>query len=87
MDINDRIKQICDLMQPVIDDTSVPRNIRKTVEDAKNRICQGGDVNVNLASAIYSLEDVSNDINMPFHVRTSIWSIVSELERLKEEMK
>jgi len=42
---------------------------------------------VKIASAIYSLDEVANDINMPFHARTDIWNLVKELEKLKEELK
>lgn len=87
-DVKEKLKQIVDMMDPVIQDTSVPRNIRHAISEAKKRIMgEGNDVSVNLASAIYTLDDISNDINMPFHSRTEIWNIVSELERLKEELK
>jgi uncharacterized protein len=91
-DSKERIKQITDLMSPVIEDNSVPKNIRRAVSEARERINQAvakgtTEVGVNLANAIYSLDDISNDINMPFHTRTEIWGIVSELEKLKEELK
>ncbi|MEK6821351.1 MAG: UPF0147 family protein [archaeon] len=39
---------------------------------------------VAFSRAIYLLDDVSNDINLPPHSRTDIWTIISELEALKE---
>lgn len=83
-----KIEEISVLMDPVIEDTTVPRNIRRAVNEAKKKIMEdSGDLSVKLASAIYILDDVANDINMPFHTRTEIWNIISELERLKEEVK
>lgn len=76
-----------ELMEAVIQDTSVPRNIRKVVEDAKNKIESKEESEVNISSAVYMLDDISNDINMPAHTRTEIWTIISELENLKEKVK
>jgi uncharacterized protein (UPF0147 family) len=82
-----RIQQINALMDPIIADTSVPRNIRKAVADAKERISKSGDLDVSISSAIYLLDEAANDINLPFHARTDVWNLVSELEKLKEEIK
>jgi len=71
-------------MDSILEDITVPKNIRKAVADAKEKILsKEGEFNVNVMTAIYLLDDVSNDINMPFHTRTEIWNIVSELEKLK----
>jgi len=85
--IDERLRQIGILMDAVIDDTSVPRNIRKIVSDAKTRILSKGELDVSIANAIYMLGEISNDINMPFHARTDLWNVISELEKLKEEIK
>jgi hypothetical protein len=86
-EISDKIQQIGQLMDPVIEDTSVPRNIRKTVTDAKLRIMSStGDLDVNVSSALLLLDEISNDINMPGHARTQIWNLISELEKIKQEI-
>ena len=74
------------LIEDIISDNGVPRNIRKSVSDAKERLLKGGD-DVNMTGAIYLLDECLNDINMPFHTRPAIMEIISELERMKEEMK
>jgi hypothetical protein len=76
-----------ELMDEVIQDTSVPRNIRKVVEEAKTKIENKKELDLNISAAIYMLDDISNDINMPSHARTEIWKIISELENLKEKIK
>jgi uncharacterized protein (UPF0147 family) len=82
------IEQINGLMESIIADTTVPRNIRKAVQDAKTLV-NGPEksLSVNLTSAIYALDEALNDINLPFHTRPEIMSIISELERLKEQAK
>ena len=78
---------LIELMDAVIEDTSVPRNIRKVVEDSKHKIENKKELSLGISSAIYMLDDISNDINMPSHSRTEIWTIISELEKLKETTK
>jgi hypothetical protein len=86
-ELKKRIKDAVDLMQEVIDDRSVPRNIRNTVEEAKEKISQKKASAMDFSAAIYMLDDISNDINMPYHTRTDIWEIISKLEAVKEKMK
>ncbi len=86
-EVSKRVEEISMLMEPIIDDNTVPRNIRNAVSEAKRKISTTKDMSVGLAGAMYLLEDVSSDINMPSHVRTMLWSVISELERFKEETK
>ncbi|HEQ78591.1 MAG TPA: hypothetical protein ENI78_03090, partial [Euryarchaeota archaeon] len=41
------------------------------------------DIGVRVSSAIYILEEISNDRNLPLHARTLIWNVSSELETVK----
>ena len=76
-----------EMMKSLGEDPSVPRNIRSTVLDAADKILQQkDDLNVRIGSAMYSMEDISNDINMPSHTRTEIWTIISALEAVKEKL-
>ncbi len=74
--------KIVPYLDQLIEDTSVPRNVRSAIQRAKDRI-QKDEGQVGVSGAVYALEEVSNDINLPTHARTMIWSILSELEGLK----
>ena len=88
MDAKERLKQVAEMMEPITEDSGVPRNIKSKVNEARTKILsKEGEITVNIASAIYLIDEISNDINMPFHIRTELWSIVSELETIKEELK
>lgn len=78
------VEEIIGLMDEVLEDSSVPKNIRKAVGDAKQRLQSEDDLVVKVSSAIYSIESITEDVNMPPHARMQIWSIISELEALKE---
>ena len=86
-EIQEEIKIIAELMQDVIDDRGVPRNIRTIVEQAMEKVTKKNSEPMAFSSAIYLLDDVSDDINMPYHTRTDLWEIISKLEALKEKMK
>lgn len=80
----EKLQQISSLMDIVINDTSIPKNVRKAVSDAKDKL--GGDEELihKTSAAVYALDEVSNDINMPAHARTQIWTILSALESIRE---
>ena len=87
-EIKDQIDYTTEMMESIMEDTSVPRNIRRTIEEAKGKlIVEEKELNVNITSAIYLMDDISNDINMPAHTRTEIWTIISELESIREKYK
>lgn len=87
-EIKDQIDYTTEVMESIMEDTSVPRNIRKTIEEAKEKLSiDEKELNVNITSAIYLMDDISNDINMPAHTRTEIWTIISELESIREKYK
>ncbi|MCL4363276.1 UPF0147 family protein [Candidatus Marsarchaeota archaeon] len=82
--LEESIKQINMQMDAILNDTSVPKNVRSVVGTAKEKLNEEGDYTVRISSAIYNLDSVSNDINLPPQARTIIWSILSMLESVKE---
>jgi len=75
-----------ELMDEVVEDRGVPRNIRKAVSDAVEKM-EGDLTTIKCSEALYLLDDISNDINIPSHTRTAIWEIISKLEGIKEKIK
>ena len=65
------------------DDVSVPRNVRRGAGSAREELSKPNvPLDVRIASAVYVLDDLANDPNLPTHGRTAIWSIISSLESL-----
>ncbi len=82
------IQEILQIMDDILNDTSVPRNIRRLVAEAKDLVAKkDGDPVLNITQAIYRLDEASNDINMPMHTRTAIWQVVGALEAYREKIK
>lgn len=82
--IDAKIKQINEMVDNLITDTSIPKNIRKVLNDANERLKSGEELNVKVSASVYLIESISEDINMPAHARTQIWSIIGALEGLKK---
>jgi hypothetical protein len=76
-------QEVLDVLDRIIQDDSVPRNIRKTASEIKESLLHGEDtLAVRASSAISILEDIASDPNLPMHVRTLIWNVSSQLERI-----
>jgi uncharacterized protein (UPF0147 family) len=81
VDQNAKLKQIIEILDQLAEDTSVPRNIRRGATEAKERLLQQNEaLDVRAASAIFILDELANDPNIPLHGRTLIWNIISQLE-------
>ena len=81
---DEKVKQIISFMDVLISDTAIPKNVRKCVSDAREKLHSSDELIVKTSGAIYALEEVSNDINMPAHARTQVWTIVSALESIRD---
>lgn len=84
MAFEDKIKQVVEIMTRMSEDMTVPRNIRRTANEAKNILLdEKQDPTVRAASARILLEEISEDPNMPVHARTQLWSALSILETIR----
>lgn len=84
METEGRLHQVLDILGQLAEDTSVPRNIRRGALNAKELLLKKEDaLDVRAASAIFILDDLANDPNIPLHGRTLIWNIISQLETIK----
>ena len=78
----DRVNQI---LQHIMEDTSVPRNIRRAAEESKDILAKEDEEPTIRASTVISiLDEISNDPNIPIHARTLIWNVLSELESVRD---
>ncbi|MCI4336889.1 MAG: UPF0147 family protein [Thermoplasmata archaeon] len=75
---------IIESLTDLADDGSVPRNVRRGAQSAREQLNKPKTpLDVRVASAVYTLDDLANDPNIPTHGRTAIWSIISSLESLQ----
>jgi uncharacterized protein (UPF0147 family) len=75
------IKQCVEVLERIMSDDTVPRNIRRSAESVKSTLLNEQDSEaIRAASAISILDEISNDPNIPLHTRTLIWNVASQLE-------
>ena len=84
----EKLEPIVKLLTGIIEDRTVPRNIRAAAEEARKELTEKSDNtwDIRLSSAISVLDEITNDPNMPMYTRTQIWNIVSMLEAAKREL-
>jgi uncharacterized protein len=78
------LQRFLESLAELADDPSVPRNIRRGAQSAKDELGKPRvALDVRIASAVYLLDELANEPNLPTHGRTAIWSIISGLESLQ----
>jgi len=80
-----KIRLAMSILAGIVNDTGVPRNIRRAAASALQylrdlKLSPG----VRAANAVSALDEVSQDPNMPFHARTRIWQAISILETVRD---
>ncbi len=75
------------ILKDISEDTSVPRNIRRSASDALGTLGNveqepSSAIRANIATSI--LEETSLDPNCPVHARTLIWKTISILETVRD---
>lgn len=73
------------LLRGMLQDRSVPRNIKRLAQKGITIINEGNDSPGILASNVmYLVGDLSQDPNIPFASRTTVYRIISILETIKD---
>jgi hypothetical protein len=82
----EELKQVAAILEQIINDRTVPKNIRKAAEDSKSALSNDSDpLELKISTAIHILDEIINDPNMPMYTRTQIWNAVSLLEEKRRE--
>ncbi|MCD6371363.1 MAG: UPF0147 family protein [Candidatus Aenigmarchaeota archaeon] len=79
----EKLEQAVMLLDQIIEDRTVPRNIRENSQKAKeNLLDESLELSVRIDKAIQLLDEVSEDPNIPVYTRTQVWNVVTLLESL-----
>ncbi|MBI3842825.1 MAG: UPF0147 family protein [Thaumarchaeota archaeon] len=72
-------------LEDIASNPSTPKNIKKSIIDLIAELKKNEySVSMRAANAISSLDDITQDPNMPSYVRVTLWQAVSALERIRE---
>ncbi|MGV9173370.1 MAG: UPF0147 family protein [Promethearchaeia archaeon] len=73
------------LLGGMLNDRSVPRNIKRKAQKALDELEKEDETAGVIASnVLYMVDDLSQDPNLPFHARSTIWRVVSILETIQD---
>lgn len=77
------IKQCIEVIERIINDDSVPKNIRRSADEIRTILLKEKDSqSIRAALSIRILDDISTDQNLPLHTRTLIWNLAGQLETI-----
>jgi uncharacterized protein (UPF0147 family) len=78
------IKDVLLLIKDAHEDPMCPRNIRNTLDEAKKYLLNNNeDISLRVSAAIYAIQKVTEDPNIPQHIRIKLFNILSALESVK----
>lgn len=80
------LSPVSEMLEAIVNDRTVPKNIRAAAEEAKTAIDGAAAIELKISTAISLLDDIINDSNMPMYTRTQIWNIVSTLEQMRRNL-
>ena len=84
-EIEERIEQAAEVLLDVSQDTTTPRNIRRSAKEAMDVLqVSEHSLAVRASNAISTLDEISQDPNMPPYTRVKLWNVASLLEAIKD---
>ena len=83
MSITETVEECNAILDNILNDTSVPRNIRRAADEIKEILSnQDESIPFRAATSLNILNKITNDPNMPLHTRTLVWNLASQLETI-----
>ena len=80
------VKRCTEMLEEIMGDITVPRNIRKSTGEVKGKLLNDNtSLAVRVATVISDLDELTANPNIPSHTRALVWSIVSQLETISIE--
>jgi uncharacterized protein (UPF0147 family) len=84
-EVKDAFENVEELLNGMLGDRSVPRNIKRVAQRSIDELHKEDETQGVISSNImYMVDDLSQDPNIPFHARTTIYRIISILENIKD---
>lgn len=83
--IEETFEDVEKLLNAMVKDRAVPRNIKKIAQKGLDQLNREDETpGVISSNIIYLVDDLSQDPNIPFHVRTNVYRIMTLLEKIQD---
>ncbi|MHA1915973.1 MAG: UPF0147 family protein [Promethearchaeota archaeon] len=84
-EVKQAFETVENLLNGLLGDRSVPRNIKRVAQRGIDELHKADETHGVISSNVmYMVDDLSLDPNIPFHSRTTIYRIISILEKIKD---
>ncbi|MHA2183905.1 MAG: UPF0147 family protein [Promethearchaeota archaeon] len=84
-EVKQAFETVENLLNGLLGDRSVPRNIKRVAQRGIDELHREDESHGVISSNVmYMVDDLSLDPNIPFHSRTTIYRIISILEKIKD---
>ena len=90
MTADDAIEELASVIrESIINDPSVPRNIRSNVDKSLSEylLNMNDDVDMRIYSTLSVFEEQTGDPNLPQHARTKLFEFINSLESIVQKYK
>lgn len=78
----DELKNIIEAITDLIDEGTLPKNIKIRVEDIMSTLREDSEQSIRINKALSEFADIADDNNLEPYTRTKVWNIISLLEKL-----
>lgn len=78
------IEDVLFVLDELLGDVTIPKNVKTALSSVRDVLENTSADVVKLSEAIYLLQDVSADVNLPLNARSDIWLLQSKIEKIKE---
>jgi len=85
--IQSEIEDITYLLDMLLTDVMIPKNAKTILNNIKIIVEKNHTNVIKLSEAIYGLQDVSEDPNLPLNAKSEVWQLLNKLEKIKEQLK
>ncbi len=81
--MNKQVNDVIEALQEVMDDQTVPRNVKARLESSLQTLKNDDDeLSLKVSKVIQDLDEIANDTNTQSYTRSQIWNILSLLESI-----
>jgi len=81
------IQDVKDLIDMLLGDVMIPKNVKNILQNIGMIVERESKNVVKLSEAIYGLQDISEDPNLPLNAKSDVWQLLNKLEKVKEHLK
>ena len=82
---NDLFGEIIELIAELNDDENSPKVVKCKLQGVHNNLLnEDCALSLRVDRSLQELDELSEDVNIPIHIKTQIWDIVSKLESIPQ---